>query len=101
MGACRRLKTTEKRSLEGAPKNVKDVYWRPQESGFDTMLNILLNILWRAEEREREERERKHIMDYIVLSNLIRMDTRASLYRRERRALASNLTNVGQAPHIH
>ena len=68
---------------------------------FDTMLNILLNILWRAEEREREERERKHIMDYIVLSSFIRMDTRASLYRRERGALASNLTNVGQAPHIH
>ena len=67
----------------------------------DTMLNILLNILWRAEEREREERERKHIMDYIVLSSLIRMDIRASLYRRERGALASNLTNVGRAPHIH
>ena len=29
-------KTIEKRSLEGAPKNVKDVYWRPQESGSDT-----------------------------------------------------------------
>ena len=54
-GACRRLKTTKKRSLEGAPKNVKDVYWRLQESGSDTMLNILLNILWRAEERERTE----------------------------------------------
>ena len=51
--------------------------------------------------REREERERKHIMDYIVLSNILGMDTRASLYRRERGALASNLTNVGQAPHIH
>ena len=37
-------------------------------------------------------------MDYIVLSSMIRMDTRASLYRRERGALASNLTNVGQAP---
>ena len=98
---CRRLKTTEKRSLEGAPKNVKDVYWRPQESGSDTMLNIFLNILWRAEEREREEREQKHIMDYIVLSNLIRMDTRASLCRKKRGALTSNLTNVGQAPHIH
>ena len=55
----------------------------------------------RAEEREREERERKHIMDYIVLSSLIRIDTRASLYRREREALTFNLTNMGQAPHIH
>ena len=98
LGACRRLKTTKKRSLKGAPKNVKDVYWRPQESGFDTMLNILLNILLRAEEREREESEWKHIMDYIVLSSFIRMDTRASLYRRERGALASNLTNVGTSP---
>jgi hypothetical protein len=51
--------------------------------------------------REREEREQKHIIDYIILSSLLRMDTRASLYRRERGALASNLTNVGQAPHIH
>ena len=65
------------------------------------LLNILLNILWRAEERVREERERKHIMDYIVLSSFIRIDTRASLYRKERGALPSNLTNVGQAPHIH
>jgi hypothetical protein len=23
----------------------QDVYWKPQESGSDTMLNILLNIL--------------------------------------------------------
>ena len=46
------------RSPEGAPKNIKDVYWRPQESDSDTMLNKLLNILWRTEEREREERER-------------------------------------------
>jgi hypothetical protein len=41
-------------------------------------------------------------MDYIVLyCDDIRMDTIASLYKRERGALASNLTNVGQAPHIH
>ena len=45
LGVRRRLKTIEKRSLEGASKNVKDVYWRPQESGSDTILNILLNIL--------------------------------------------------------
>ena len=101
LGVCRRLKTTEKRLPKRAPKNVQDVYWRPQESGSDTMLNILLNILWRVEEREREEREPKHIMDYIVLSNLIIMDTRASLYRREKGTLVSNLINVGQAPHIH
>ena len=43
---------------KGAPRNVKDVYWRSQESDFDTMLNILLNILLRAEE---------NIVDYIVL----------------------------------
>ena len=82
--ARRRLKTTGKRSSEGAPKNVKDIYWRPQESGFDTMLNILLNILWRAKERERE---RKHIMDYIVLSSII-INTEASIYRE-----ANNLVN--------
>ena len=58
LGVRRRLKTNEKRLPEGAPKNVKDVYWKPQESGSDTMLNILLNILQRAEERERERRER-------------------------------------------
>ena len=45
------------------------------------MLNILLNILWRAEEREREEKERKHIMDYIILSSLLIMNTEASIYR--------------------
>jgi hypothetical protein len=44
---------------------------------------------------EREERKRKHIIDYIVFSSILGMDTRASLYRRERGALASNLTNVG------
>ena len=37
-----------------------------------------------------------------LVSILIKLlNTRASLYRRERGALASNLTNVGQAPHIH
>jgi hypothetical protein len=54
--------------MEVMPRNVKDVYWWPQESGFDTMLNILLNILWRVGEGEREKKERKRIMDYIVLS---------------------------------
>jgi hypothetical protein len=38
-------------------------------------------------------------MDYIVLYCDIRMDTIASLYRRERGALTLNLTNVGLAPH--
>jgi hypothetical protein len=55
-------------------------------------------------ESGRRERERKHIIDYIVLSSFIRyirMNTITSLYRRERGTLASNLTNVGQAPHIH
>jgi hypothetical protein len=33
------------RKREGAPRNVKVIYWRLQESGSDTMLNILLNIL--------------------------------------------------------
>jgi hypothetical protein len=42
-------KITRERSPEKAPVNIKDVYWRPQESGSTTMLNILLNILWRAE----------------------------------------------------
>jgi hypothetical protein len=31
----------KERSLEGASGNVFDVYWRPQESDSDTMLNIL------------------------------------------------------------
>ena len=67
----RRPKTNRKRWLEGAPKNVKDVYCRPQEIGSDTMLNIL----WRAEEGKREERKWKHIIDYIVLSNIIITNT--------------------------
>jgi hypothetical protein len=72
---------TEKGSSpEGAPKNVEDFYWRPQESGFDTMLNILLNILLRVEEGEREERKRKHMMDYIVLSLIYNMNTEAFIY---------------------
>jgi hypothetical protein len=44
---------TTRRSPVGAPKNVIDVYWGPQEGGSDTMLNIL----YRAEEGEREKRE--------------------------------------------
>jgi hypothetical protein len=32
---------TTRRSPVGAPKNVIDVYWGPQESGSDTILNIL------------------------------------------------------------
>jgi hypothetical protein len=33
--------TTEKRrSLEGGPGNFKDVYWRPQDNGSDTMLKV-------------------------------------------------------------
>jgi hypothetical protein len=60
--------------------------------------------LYRAEEEEREKREQKPTMDYIVLYcdiRYIRMNTIASLYRRERGALAPNLTNVGQTLHIH
>jgi hypothetical protein len=33
------------RKREGAPRNVKVIYWMLQESGSDAMLNIL----WRAE----------------------------------------------------
>ena len=47
------------------------------ESGFDTMLNIL----WRSEEGEREEREHKHIIDYIISSLILIMNTEASIYR--------------------
>jgi hypothetical protein len=33
-------RTIEKwRSPEGGLGNFKDVYWRPQDSGFDTMIN--------------------------------------------------------------
>jgi hypothetical protein len=52
--------TTEKvRSTERMPKNVLNVYLkylRPQENNYGTLLNILLNILWRAE-GEIEKRE--------------------------------------------
>jgi hypothetical protein len=62
----------------------------------------MLNILYRAEEGEREKRESGSLCrDYIVLSIMYDMNTIASLYRRERGALTPNLTNVGQAPHIH
>jgi hypothetical protein len=61
----------------------------------------MLNILYRAEEGEKEERERKLTMDYIILYCDMRLNTIASQYRRERGALTPNLTNVGQAPHIH
>jgi hypothetical protein len=44
------------------------------------MLNILLNILLRVEEGEREERKRKHMMDYIVLSLIYNMNTEAFIY---------------------
>jgi hypothetical protein len=91
---------TTRRLPVGAPKNVIDVYWGPQEGGSDTMLNTLC----KAEEEEREEREPKPIIDYIVLYcdiKYIRMNTIASLYRREKKALTPNLTNVGQTPHIH
>jgi hypothetical protein len=45
---------TTRRSPVGTPKNIIDVYWGPQEGGSNTMLNIL----YRAEEGERERRER-------------------------------------------
>ena len=44
--------TGKEMSPEGALGNVKDIYLRPQEGGFDTMLNIL------ESRRMREERER-------------------------------------------
>jgi hypothetical protein len=37
------------RKRDGAPRNINVIYWRLQESGSDIILNILLNILWRAE----------------------------------------------------
>jgi hypothetical protein len=43
---------TTRRSPVRAPKNVIDVYWRPQESGSDTMLNIL--YIERKNKRERK-----------------------------------------------
>jgi hypothetical protein len=62
---------------------------------------IVEYIVESGRKRERRERNRKHIIDYIVLSSFFEMDTRVSLYKRKIGALASNLTNVGQAPHIH
>jgi hypothetical protein len=46
-----------RKSPEGASENVKDVYWRPQEGGSDTMLNIL----WSGRMKYRKEKERKHM----------------------------------------
>ena len=51
------------------------------KNGYDTILNILLNILQRVEEGQREERERKHRMNYIVLSMIIIVNTDVSIYR--------------------
>jgi hypothetical protein len=45
------------------------------------VLNILLNILSRKEEGEIEERERKHITDYIIFSLIYNMNTEAFIYR--------------------
>ena len=62
---------------------------------FHRVKDIVEYIIESGRKREKRERERKHIMDYIVLSSLIKMDTRASLYRKERGTLTSNLTNMG------
>jgi hypothetical protein len=51
---------------------------------------------WWGEEKSERERERVKANNglHCIILRYIRMDTRASLYRREREALASNLTNV-------
>jgi hypothetical protein len=97
------------RPSKGTPKKEREYRFigGHKKGGTDTMLecsDTMLNILYRKEEGEREERERKPTMDHIVLycdMRYIRMDTISSLYRRERGVLAPNLTNVGQVPHIH
>jgi hypothetical protein len=43
------------------------------------MLNILLIILWRAEEGDRKERERKHIIDYIILRLIMIMNYKEAM----------------------
>jgi hypothetical protein len=57
--SCRRNWRRDQQEMGGrrreqrAPKNVIDVYWRPQKSGSDTMLNIL--YIERKNEREKRE----------------------------------------------
>ena len=68
-------------------ENVKDIYLRYlrlQESGSNTILNILLNIYCREKKKERKKRESGsiYIIDYIVLSLIIIMNTNASIYRK-------------------
>jgi hypothetical protein len=69
--------------------------------GIITVKYIVEYIVKSGRKRERIERKRKYIIDYIVLSSILRIDTKASLYRRERGALTSNLIHVGQTSHIH
>jgi hypothetical protein len=51
-----------------------------EKGGSDIMLNML-NILESGRRRERKEREQKHIMDYIILSLILIMNTEISIYR--------------------
>jgi hypothetical protein len=81
---------------EGTPKKEREYRFigGHKKDGSNTMLNIL----YRVEEGERAEANNGL---HCIILRYIRMDTITSLYRRERGVLAPNLTNVGQAPHIH
>jgi hypothetical protein len=60
----------KERSLERALGNVFDVYWKPQESGSD----IMLNILWSGRRREIREIAKAFIelhLFYIFYINMI------------------------------
>jgi uncharacterized protein (UPF0335 family) len=60
-------------------RNVKDVFWEATKSGSDTMLNILLNILWRLEEREKKDRAEENNGLHCIESNII-MNIETSIY---------------------
>jgi hypothetical protein len=93
----------KRRPPDGAPKKKQEYRYigGHKKGGSDTMLNIL----YIERKNKREKRESGSVNTqwttlYCVVID-IDMSTITSLYRRESGALTPNLTNVGQAPHIH
>ena len=61
----------KEKSSEGVPRNVKDVHWRPQERWPCYHIKYIVEYI----------RKRKHIMNYILLSLILIINTKTSIYR--------------------